>query len=100
MAKTARSKTRYKRTESSSSNKTADQIRAEELGIDYQLWKPGVYSFKCPDATCHFDAVELEHVLAHIQKVHTLQQQRSSSIIHVDKWGNEQPGPAGSGGSR
>lgn len=81
--------------------KSADQMKAEELGIDYQLWKPGVYSFKCPAHGCLFDSVEMGILLTHIDKVHTVQEQPTTSrIIHVDKYGNPQPGPAGSGGSR
>lgn len=56
--------------------KSKDQLKAEELGIEYVLWKPAkaghpaVYSFKCPANGCPFDSVEMSLLLTHIEKVH------------------------------
>lgn len=81
--------------------KPADVMKAEELGIEYLLWKPGVHSFQCPSPTCQFDSVDIDLLLSHITKVHTTQPPKPTpTIIHTDKYGNVQPGPPGSGGTR
>jgi hypothetical protein len=81
--------------------KPADVVKAEELGIEYQLWKPGVHSFKCPSPVCQFDSVDLDILLDHITKEHTVKPPtKESPIIYADKYGTVQPGPPGSGGTK
>jgi hypothetical protein len=102
MAKSANRKTRKPKPEPEAPArelKPADVVKAEELGIEFQLWKPGVYSFKCPSPVCHFDSVDINLLLEHISKEHTTPQPKSN-LVYVDKFGNEQPGPPGSGGTR
>lgn len=79
--------------------KSPDLVEADELGIQYRLWKPGVYSFICPAAGCPFDAVELHHLKEHITKDH-LANPPASKLVLADKYGNVQPGPPGSGGNQ
>lgn len=78
-----------------------DLREAQRLGVDYVLWKPGVWSFKCPAPNCHFDSVDLAMLKKHIVKHAPPKQPANPSLIqYVDKYGNPQPGPPGSGNSK
>ena len=76
-----------------------DLALAEEKGIKHKRWN-GIPSYLCPK--CAFDSLDIQKIIEHITAAHEpkVTPPKESKIVFADKYGNVQPGPAGSGGSK